>query len=135
MKLIEPSDVAPRLYRGWYDEARERCVIEVIDGEPTWRDFQTPSSLRVVRELVPDPEFRIHSFTWGYIGTGPLATAHAVLEDALGVTPDRDIRSDFCDEVVAFLCDYGRVPWLLSWRQVVRWAQSWASNARQGDRK
>ena len=101
-----------------------RLLVERTETGPTERQ-----SVRVLREL---PGSRHNSFTWGYDGNGPSATAAAILADALNLDPAlldggratepySDLREDFVEDVLAVACDEFR----LRRRAVLRWVYGW----------
>jgi hypothetical protein len=125
VKLVTPADTAARTYRGRFDQETEENVLEVLNASPTWNDVNGGRS-RLLRQLPLELSlFEGDEFNWGYFGSGSLLTSHAILLDALGAQPDHDMCTAFCREVVAQLCDFGKVPWLLQWRLVYRWARAW----------
>ncbi|MGA4992972.1 DUF6166 domain-containing protein [Nonomuraea bangladeshensis] len=134
MKLVTPADTTERTYRGRtkVDGRGAAEVIDVLPGNPEWQDLKNAHQQhQVLRELdlnTVSADLPADTFTWGYYGNGPLATSEAILSDALGQVPARDMVHDFCREVVSQLGIYGRDPWLLSWHLVVRWAQAWQTN-------
>jgi hypothetical protein len=85
-----------------------------------------------------DPDHR--ELTWGYGGSGPLATGALILNDALGYgTPGTDDEAGvmpggspspmlcaFTDEIVArFPKSPGRASWQISRGTVLEWVSKW----------
>ena len=81
----------------------DRCY-HGIDGSENTRIFVERPAFKggdgkVVEELKPlDPRV---TFSWGYLGSGPNASARAILKDALGDEPSDRVRLAFTEDFLA----------------------------------
>lgn len=114
------SDVQDRTYHGLPDtdeQGGQRIVVEEFGGGPTKRQ-----RAEILYELENQRGYYgPHAFWWGYQGTNPHDTAIAILTDALGKRPTREMEHAFVEDVVAHLC----TEWLMNRRMILRWARGW----------
>ncbi len=100
-----------RSYHGIREESKpDRIVVEASAFNWTDRRNSKP-----VRELsAPDP---VVGFNWGYDGSGPHQAAEAILLDALGWNPGRQLINAFVMDWVSMLPDefHLRRPAILRW--------------------
>ncbi|MER5322391.1 DUF6166 domain-containing protein [Streptosporangium roseum] len=93
--------------------------IEVAKTEFGQTERDTTSALY---HLTPIGMYEdVDEFTWGYTKTGPHATGLAVLADALGQEPSKDLLEAFVDDVVSQFPN----EWRMRRGAVLRWARGW----------
>jgi hypothetical protein len=109
------------VYHGFYDEDGIGQVwVEVAQDGPTERETRE----EVLRKLCVVPAIAEDAtFAWSYNGTGASETAAAVLDDALGVMPSRQLYEDFVQDVVMQFPD----EWRMRHGAILRWIRGWAA--------
>ncbi|WP_433542059.1 DUF6166 domain-containing protein (plasmid) [Streptosporangium sandarakinum] len=110
-----------RTYHGVRDPETDKTRIEAERAEfgPTQR-----KGVIVLRLIRPVGILKESALEWGYRGTGPLATASAILADALGQEPSAQLLEAFRTDVVSQLTDD---EWRLRRGAVLRWVRGWCA--------